>query len=93
MAALHCASDEADEAYVRRVELVADQQQEWIDRYVPSHRLSSYSAKSRGHVGPYSNLKREAAAVRLLISQQAEWGQSLKFPNTPAQSASPDEAE
>jgi hypothetical protein len=94
MAALHCASDDADEARVRRVELAANEQQAWIDRYVPSHRLSSYSAKSRGHLGPYSNLKRQAAAVRLLISQRAEWGQVVKLPSpAPVQPASTDEAE
>src|SRR5262245_32872365 len=78
MAALHLASDEADSSRVRVVEAIAESQRDFIDVHAPSHRMSTASAKSRGHTGPYFNLLRQAAAVRQLIEQRAEWGKPHK---------------
>ena len=74
MGALHCASEEANPSRVHQVEVIADEQRTWIDGHAPGHRMSSQSAKSRGHAGPYRNLVRQAAAThRLIQHRQTGW--------------------
>jgi hypothetical protein len=90
MAALHCATDEGDATRVRRVGALAEEQRDWIDLHASGHRMSTSSARLRGHSGAYANLVRQAGAVRLLIGRRAEWGQaSHAAPETPGQARPP----
>jgi hypothetical protein len=62
-AALHAASDEADQIRVREVQVVAIEQRDWIDEHRPEHRLSSASARKRGQQNIFWMLERQAAAL------------------------------
>ena len=70
-AALHAASDEADQARVRSVQEIAIQQGNWIDEHRPEHRLSSISARKRGQRTLFWMLERQAAALGQLTLRKA----------------------
>lgn len=62
-AALHAASDDADQTRVHQVQEIAVQQRDWIDENDPEHRLSSTSARKRGQHDVFWMLERQAAAL------------------------------
>jgi hypothetical protein len=62
-AALHSACDDANRDHLREVQTIALRQGEWIDSHSPEDRISSTSARLRGHDSMYSMLERQAGAA------------------------------
>jgi hypothetical protein len=62
-AALHSACDDCNRDHLRDVQTIAMRQGAWIDSNSPEDRISSASAKLRGHDSMYSMLERQAGAA------------------------------
>ena len=68
-AAMHCASDLANEEYLAKVEQEAKAQRDWIDSHAPEHRMSTHSATKHQGKNLYDILMRQTTA-QISISKQ-----------------------
>ena len=60
-AAMHWARDSHAMHQIKEVELVAQQQLDWIDKHAPAHPVSSQSAHMRGNQSIFRLLAHQAA--------------------------------
>src|SRR5262245_45269059 len=63
MAALHWANDQADLQRLQTVAQLANEQHNWLDTHLPTHRLSTQSSVLRGHQSVYDTLKQQVASM------------------------------
>lgn len=68
-AAMHYATNIADEQRLAKVEQTAKLQQDWIDVHAPEHRMSSHSTNKHHNSILYAMLARQSAAQILIIQQ------------------------
>lgn len=69
-AAMHAAQDTNDHAGLRVIVDEARAQIDWIDRYDPTHRLSTMSASRHNHPGVYALLARQAETIAGMIASR-----------------------
>jgi glutamate-1-semialdehyde aminotransferase len=69
MAALHAAQDASDPSHLRRVQQLADQQQDRIDAEAPRHRLASDVARRHGVIGIFRMAARQASARAAIVQR------------------------
>jgi hypothetical protein len=68
MAALHCAQEVKEIAYLQEIERTANEQLKYIDAHHPEYEHSSITAANRNHVSIFQTLARQANA-RIVIIQ------------------------
>ncbi len=69
-AALHCAQDAGNEDQISGAGRFAQEQNAWIDANDSAHRLSTESARARGHESVYSSLGKQARTTILLVKSE-----------------------
>ncbi|HKU45339.1 MAG TPA: hypothetical protein VJQ58_00530 [Burkholderiales bacterium] len=71
-AVLHAAERIEDAETCRLVEVRANECRDWVDTRAPEHRLSSQSAKARGHESIFRQLAVMGESARLRINAEAQ---------------------